>query len=196
MKKEKNKFYKLYNLNWVVKISIWTFFLAIIFSLIAENVVQNFNIFFAFITLILIITLGIIFDTIGIAVAKAEEKPFHAMAARKIEEAKLAIKLVRNASTVSNICNDVVGDISGIISGAIGATLVLKLINAYEGLNLVLITTLMTAFVAAFTVGGKALGKAIALLYYEKIVFKIAKILNVIEVTFKIDIFPNKNKKE
>ena len=196
MRNQKNKFYTVYNLNWVIKVSIWTFFLAIIFSLIAENVVQNLNILFAFIILILIISLGIVFDTIGIAVAKAEEKPFHAMASRKIEEAKLAIKLVRNASTVSNICNDVVGDISGIISGAIGATLVFKIVNVYDMANVVIVTTLMTAFVAAFTVGGKALGKAVALLYYEKIVFKIAKILNLVEVTFKIDIFPNKNKKE
>lgn len=196
MKNQKSKFFKLYNINWVVKVSIWTFFLAIIFSLIAENVVQNLNIFFAFITLILIISLGIVFDTIGIAVAKAEEKPFHAMASRKIEEAKLAIKLVRNASMVSNLCNDVVGDISGIISGAIGATLVFKIVNTYDMANVVIVTTLMTAFVAALTVGGKALGKAVALLYFEQIVFKIAKILNVIEVTFKIDIFPNKNKKE
>ncbi len=75
---------------------------------------------------------NIFFDIIGIAVTTAKEMPFHAMAANKVEEAKYAIKLVKNASQVSNFCNDVIGDISGIISGSLGATIIFKLANIYD----------------------------------------------------------------
>ena len=43
------------------------------------------------------------------------------MASKKIKKAKSAIKLLRNADIVSNICGDVVGDMCGIVSGAAGA---------------------------------------------------------------------------
>jgi Mg2+/Co2+ transporter CorB len=41
---------------------------------------------------VLIIFLGVIFDIIGTAVMAANETPFHAMAAKKIKEAKIAVK--------------------------------------------------------------------------------------------------------
>ncbi len=159
---------KKYNIKWVAAISVWTFILAVIFSIIAENLVNNLDILLAFIILLVIIIIGIIFDIIGIAVTRAEEKPFHSMAAKKIDEAKIAINLIRNAGPVSNFCNDVVGDISGIISGAVGASLIYKLINTYGFENVTLLSILMTAFTASLTVGGKALGKSIALIFYEK----------------------------
>ena len=52
----------------------------------------------------------------------------------------------------------------------------------------------MTAFTASLTVGGKALGKSIALIFYEKIIFDIAKLINIIEKTFGVNFFPNKKK--
>ncbi len=57
--------------------------MAVIFSIIAENLVNNLDILLAFIILLVIIIIGIIFDIIGIAVTRAEEKPFHSMAAKK-----------------------------------------------------------------------------------------------------------------
>ena len=102
MAKKEEKIYIKYNFRWVFLISIWTFILAAFFSVISENVIKNINTLMAFIVLIFIIFIGIFFDAIGIAVTAAEEKPFHAMAANRIEEAKYAIKLVRNASQVSN----------------------------------------------------------------------------------------------
>ncbi len=193
-KNEDNSFIKKYNIKWVAAISVWTFILAVIFSIIAENLVNNLDILLAFIILLVIIIIGIIFDIIGIAVTRAEEKPFHSMAAKKIDEAKIAINLIRNAGPVSNFCNDVVGDISGIISGAVGASLIYKLINTYGFENVTLLSILMTAFTASLTVGGKALGKSIALIFYEKIIFDIAKLINIIEKTFGVNFFPNKKK--
>ncbi len=186
--------FKKYNIRWVIAISIWTFLLAIIFSIIAESLVMRLDILLAFITLLIIIIIGIVFDIIGIAVTRAEEKPFHSMAAKKISEAKVAITLIRNAGPVSNFCNDVVGDISGIISGAIGASLVYKLVRAHELNNATLLSILMTALTASLTVGGKALGKSIALIYYEKIVISIAKFINLIEINFGIKLFSKKGR--
>ena len=53
------------------------------------------SIIVSFIILLFIIFIGIIFDLIGMAVTAADEKPFHAKAAKKIPGAKQAIYLVR-----------------------------------------------------------------------------------------------------
>ncbi|CAK7015211.1 hypothetical protein CIW83_07770 [Tissierella sp. P1] len=193
-KKEEEGIFTRYNLKWVFFISIWTFIMSIIVSVITENLVTNLDIAAAFIVLIVIILIGIIFDIIGIAVTTAEEKPFHAMAANKVEEAKFAIKLVRNAGQVSNFCNDVIGDISGILSGAAGTTIIYKLMDRYSLVDGTMLTIIITSLIAAFTVGGKAFGKSIALFNYERIIYSIAKILNLIEKRLGIDIFPNKKK--
>lgn len=190
-KKETEGIFKKYNFRWVILISLWTFLSAVIFSIITENLVANLDILMAFIVLVFVIFIGVIFDTIGIAVAVAQEGPFHAMAANRIKEAKHAIKLVRNAGQVSNFCNDVIGDISGILSGAAGTTIIFKLIDTYPMLNGVILSIVLTSLIAAFTVGGKAFGKSIAMLHNEAIIFKIAILLNLIEKNLKIQIFKN-----
>ncbi len=193
-RKESETFFQKYNFKWVILISLWTFFLAAIFSVITESLVTNLDILIAFFVLITVISIGILFDTIGIAVAVAQEGPFHAMAANRIKEAKHAIKLVRNASQVSNFCNDVVGDISGIMSGAAGATIVFKITSVYPVLNSVIISIVLTAFIASFTVGGKAFGKSVAIIHNEEIIFKIAVLLEFIENNFGIQLFKNNKK--
>ncbi len=194
-KKEDGKFGSKYNIKWVIMITIWTFIMAIIFSIITEGLVYNLDVFLAIIILILIILIGIFFDIIGIAVTAAKEEPFHAMAANKIEEAKHAIKLVRNAGEVSNFCNDVIGDISGIVSGAVGTTIIYKLISIYDIRNGSVLSIIVTSLIASLTVGGKAFGKSIAMLYSEKIIFQIAKIFNFVEKRFGLDILPEKKNK-
>lgn len=191
-KKETVGIFRKYNFKWVILISLWTFIAAAIFSVITDSLVTNLDILMAFIVLIAVIAIGIIFDTIGISVAVAQEGPFHAMAANRIKEAKHAIKLVRNAGQVSNFCNDVVGDISGIISGAAGATIAFKLIEAYPSINGAIFTIILTSLIASFTVGGKAFGKSVAILYNEQIIFQIAVLLSFLENNFGIQLFKNK----
>lgn len=195
-KKNKNSIFEKYNFKWVFFISIWTFIFAAVFSVITENLVANIGILMAFIVLVIVIIIGISFDIIGIAVTAAKEKPFHSMAANKIKEARYAIKLVQNASQVSNFCNDVIGDISGIISGAVGTTIVFRIIGIYPLLNGTILTIILTSLIASLTVGGKAFGKSIALLHSEEIIYKIAVILNFMEENFRIKIFKDKKKKE
>lgn len=180
--------------KWVIVISVWTFVMAIFFSLITEKLMKNLDVFFAFIILIIIILLGILFDIIGIAVTASDEKPFHSMAANKVEEAKHAIKLIKKAGQVSNFCNDVIGDISGIVSGSAGTIIIYNLINKYNIKNGTILSIIITALIASFTVGGKAVGKEIAINNSEKIIFKMAKVLNFLENNFKIKLFKNQTK--
>ena len=101
-------------------------------SFISENLIKNINVVFAFLILIIIIFIGILFDIIGVAVTAADEPPFHAMSANKQKGSKEAVILIRNADIVSNFCNDVIGDIAGTLSGAAGATLVYRILRFYD----------------------------------------------------------------
>ena len=64
----------------------------------------------------------------------------------------------------------------------------------YTLLNGTVLTIILTSLIASFTVGGKAFGKSVALLYSEKIIYKIAVILSFAEVNFGIKIFKDKKK--
>lgn len=154
-------------------IGIGSFFLAIVLSLVSQSLLTTItSIIPAMVLLLIIILLGIFFDIIGTAVTKATERPFHAKAARKIDGAKEAVLLVKNADKVASFCNDVVGDISGTLSGAIGAAIVVRLVYNGFGSSELLLSTLMTATIAGLTIGGKGLGKNFALREAETIIFK------------------------
>ena len=116
----------------------------------------------AFVILLIIVFVGIIFDILGMAVASADEKPFHSMAARKVTGAYEAIRLLRNAERVSSICNDVIGDICGVVSGSASATIAARILSNFDFSWPQMVTLLMSALVAGLTVGGKAIGKSFA----------------------------------
>lgn len=170
--------FKKYNLKWVVTVSIWTFFLAAMFNYLSEQLLIRANLGPAFIILVVIILLGVFFDMVGIAVAVASEKPFHAMAADRVPSARAAIRLLKNAGSVSNVCNDVIGDICGIISGVAAATILLKVTPAMTPLEQLGITLVLGGFVASLTVGGKAIGKNIALEKSHEIVNAVSRVTN------------------
>ncbi len=186
---------KSYNIRWVVNITIVTFILAVIMSFSSEALLRNVSIYIAFFILIVIVFIGVISDLIGIAVATADDKPFHAMASKKVAAAKYAIRLIKNAGPVSNFCNDVIGDIAGIISGAAGAIILLQVSRMYSGVNTAIYSIILSGLVAAITVGGKALGKEIALKKSKEIVFHVSKVLHWINVNLKIDFIPKGNRK-
>ena len=126
-KEEKRK-----NRNWVLTIFFTTILISGTISLVSDLVMERSSMVVAFIILLLIIGIGIIFDIVGMAVATADEKPFHAMAARKVKGAKQCILLLRNAERVSSICNDVVGDICGVVSGSASATIAAQVLANFE----------------------------------------------------------------
>lgn len=132
----------------------------------------------AFLILMAIVLLGIIFDIVGVAVTSADEKPFHSMAARKVPGSQEAIMLLRNADKVGSICNDVIGDICGVVSGSASATIALQIVTSDETtLKARLVSLVMSALVAAVTVAGKALGKNIAINSCTKIVHNVGRII-------------------
>lgn len=167
-----NKFGK-----WVIIIIIFSFFVSAGFSLISEVLLRNVDILVAFIILILIILIGILFDIIGVAVTAADEKPFHSMASRKIAGSKMSVKMIRNASRISNLCNDAIGDICGIISGAAGAVIAVKISFMNSDSERTLLAIVLSSIIAAITVGGKALSKQYAISQCNNIVFRIGYLI-------------------
>lgn len=171
-KKERNK-----TVRWVVTIFLVTIVISGVISLVSDALMSNSGIFSAFLILLFIILVGIIFDIIGMAVATADEKPFHSMAARKVPGASDSIKLLRNAERVSSICNDVVGDICGVVSGSASATIAaLILSNVSLGFPEV-VSLAMSALCAGLTVGGKAIGKTFAVNQATSIVHSVGKLI-------------------
>jgi CBS domain containing-hemolysin-like protein len=99
------------------------------------------------------------------------------MAAQNNKAARYSIKLIKNAGVVSNFCNDVIGDICGIISGAAGAIIVFKITNFYDIKELTTLSVVMSGFIASLTVGGKAIGKEIAINYSKNIMYYTGKVV-------------------
>ena len=95
--------------------------LSAVLSLLSETALDGAGYAVALVVLAVFIGLGIVFDIVGVAVTAADPRPFHSMAAHREKGAKEALFLLRNASRVSSVCNDVVGDICGIVSGTTAA---------------------------------------------------------------------------
>lgn len=178
--------------KWVLWITLLTILLGFIFSFVSEILVSNLSNLVSIIVLIGIILIGIIFDTIGVAVASASETPFHSMSANRVSEGKYGIKLLRNAAQVSNFSNDVVGDICGIISGAIGIQIVINISKGHPDINMAIISLITPSLIAGATVGGKALGKTFALENDEEVIHILAKILRFLDQKLNISFFNEK----
>ncbi len=166
-KKEKEASGK--NRLWVLCITVSAFFLSVFMSLFSDVILKNANIFAAFAVLIVIILIGIFFDILGVAVTVADPAPFNAMASSKVRGAKSSLILIKHASRVSNICNDVVGDTCGIISGTSTAYIALQLAQ-YGIMDSAVAAIVLSGFAASATIGGKALGKESAILNAKKII--------------------------
>ena len=171
-KKERNK-----TIRWVVTIFLITIVISGTISFASNELMSVSSVGVAFVILLVIIFIGIVFDIVGVAVTSADEKPFHSMAARKVTGAQEAIALLRNAERVSSICNDVVGDICGVVSGSASASIAAQLIVHFSGSVGQLVMLGMSAFVAGLTVGGKAIGKTVAIGSCTQIVSTVGKII-------------------
>lgn len=164
------------NAKWVIIITIASFFLSASLSYFTSGI-NDLSTIIALLIVFIIILINIIFDSIGIAVTAADETPFHAMASRKLYGARQAIMLIRNANKVSSICNDVVGDIAGVISGTVSAFIIVKISGNSNASETTLAGLSITGMVASLTVGGKAIGKIIAMHNSNYIVYKIAVLI-------------------
>ena len=147
------------------------------FSYISTTSINGLATLPALIVLIIVILIGVVFDIVGVAITCATEEEFHAMASKKVKGAKTAIKLIRSAPKVSNICNDVIGDICGIVSGSMGAMIAIYL-TSKTSLNSTISSLLISSIISSITVGFKAIGKSIAVKNSDEIIFLVAKVLN------------------
>ena len=180
-KQKKNK--KHSNVRWIVTIFFVAVLISSAISFMSSSVMEDAGIVEAFVVLLIIVLIGILFDIVGVAVMSAGEKPFHSMAAKKVPGASEALMLLRNAEKVSSFCNDVVGDICGVVSGSASAVIAVK---ALTNLGSDAVGQLiMSAVVAGITIAGKALGKNIAMSKPTQIVHLVAKPIYYIKSLFR-----------
>ncbi len=179
MKKEKENDAVKARRKWVVCITFFAFFLSVFMSMFSDMLLRASTTVIAFIILISIIAIGIVFDMLGVAVTVADEKPFNSMASSKIKGAKSSLMLIKNAGRVSNLFNDVIGDICGIISGTSAAFIVSQIGGSVEFIDAAVFSIILSGLVAAGTIGGKAMGKDIAIGRSKEIVTIAGKIISV-----------------
>ena len=154
--------------------------LSLSFSLLSELVLDGATIVISIIVILVFITIAILTDMLGLAVASSSIDHFTAMAARKVKGSKQALLLVKNADRVSSIISDVVGDVCGILSGAAGASIVAKIIidNGASFMS-ILVPSLISAIIAGLTIFGKAIFKKVAIKYADGITLQFARFLNI-----------------
>ena len=153
------------NNRWILIVTLLAFGLSLLMSFLAEMILKNVTLFLSIVVTFLFIFLGIIFDIIGVAVT------------RRVRGGKTGVMLIKNASKVSSICCDVVGDICGIISGSAGVTIV-ALIIKQTNMNGMVVSLIVMALISAMTIGGKALGKNIAINKSTEVITIVAKLLS------------------
>ena len=168
------------NTKWIITITILAFTISFVFSLISEMTLSKVGLILGTIILLLFISIGILFDMIGVAVTSGTESPLNAMSSKKIKGAKKAVSFKKNADKVSSFCNDVIGDICGIISGSAGVTITATIAEIYE-LNIFWVGLIITAVIASLTIGGKAIFKSVAMKNSNKIVYITAKVMSIFE---------------
>ena len=179
MKQKQNKSKHKNTWIWPLIVFILAISLSLLFSIASELVLSKSTIVIAIIVILVFISLAILTDMIGLAVASANIEDFNAMAARKVKGSKQAISLVKNADKVSSVLNDVIGDVCGILSGAAGASIVVKIaIDNGGGFMLILIPSLIAAIIAGITIGGKSVFKRIAIKHANSITLSFARFIN------------------
>lgn len=166
------------NYKWVLIVTILAFLLSLLLSLGVNVILKDVSLVISILVTFLFIIIGILFDIIGVAVTSGNDVAFHSMSARRVRGGKIGVKLIKNANKVASICCDVVGDICGIISGASGVTIIAILVSK-TSCNSLIVSLLVTALISALTIGGKALGKNVAIEKSTEVVTVVAKILSI-----------------
>lgn len=174
MKKKKNIDYE-----WIFKIFVITFVLSITFNMASTAMLSDASIIGSAIIILLVISLGIVFDIVGVAVATADESIFHSMSAKKVKAARVAVIFKKNADRVASFCNDIIGDICGIVSGSAGVALSSS-IASFTGYDLLVISLIVTGVIASLTIGGKAMGKSVAMSKSSEILYTFAKVVSLV----------------
>lgn len=151
---------------------------SVLLSFIAEVSMRDVSLMIGIIIILIFIGIGILFDTIGVAVTSANEAIFHAMSSKKVKGAKIAVKLKKNSNKVSSFCCDVIGDICGIISGSAGVVVASEL-SSILNVPTVISSLIVTGIIAALTIGGKSFEKYLAIANGSEILYRVAKVISI-----------------
>jgi CBS domain containing-hemolysin-like protein len=150
-----------------------------VFMLVSTEIVGRTGLITAFSLLAVFIIIGILFDIIGIAVMSANETPFHSMASKRERGAAESIRLIKSAEKVATLCNDVIGDVTGIISGTTAAMVTVNLMLKLNTEN-ILFQLLILGLVTGLTIGGKSIGKVIAIRNSTAIVHRVGILISLV----------------
>lgn len=167
--------------HWPLKVFLMSIALSAVLSFFSSTALTGASYVIALLVLLVFIGLGILFDMIGIAVTAADPRPFHSMAAHKEKGGREGVRLLSKANEVSSFCNDVVGDICGIVSGSTAAVIVTQLQQNFNTTS-VLVSIGVTALISGATIGGKALGKTVAINDSTQVVYRVARIMHALHL--------------
>lgn len=177
---KQNKTKKSKSWVWSIVVLITAIVLSLSFSILSELILDNSTLIISLIVIFVFITIAILTDMMGLAVASSSIDHFTAMAARKVKGSKQAIALIKNADRVSSVLNDVIGDVCGILSGAAGASIVAKIAFDNGGTFVsIFVPSLIAAIIAGLTIFGKAIFKRCAIKYADSITLHFSRFLNV-----------------
>ena len=76
------------NWNWIVKITLLSFLISLVFSGLSEGIIANVNLPLSVVILLVFISIGILFDMIGVSVTSSDEPQFNKMCTKKIKAQK------------------------------------------------------------------------------------------------------------
>lgn len=169
---------KLVDIRWIVTITMSAFIISILFSLLSEMMITNVHVVISLLLVLLVIMIGVFFDMVGVASTVASLSTFNSMATKRVKGAKMAVKWIKNADKVSSFCNDVIGDICGIISGSAGSVIAIIIANNMN-VSSIVVTLIVTSLIASLTIGGKAIGKSIAINKCDQILYFVTRICSV-----------------
>ena len=174
---ERTKEKKLVDFTWIYRIIIITFGISLLMSFISGITLPKVSTLTGILLVLIFILIGVIFDMIGVSVTASDLSVFNSMSSRKVKGAKIAVRFKQNADKVSSFCNDVIGDICGVISGSCCITIANNLSTKYS-INYLICSLIVTAIVSAMTIGGKAIGKNIAINKSNIILYKFCLFIN------------------
>ena len=167
--------------RWPLRVFLIAVALSAVMSFCSSAVLEDSGLWIPILVLVIFILLGIVFDMIAVAVTAADPKPFHSMAAHGEKGGREAIRLLNMSNRVSSLCNDVVGDICGIVSGSTATVIVVLLQNSF-GWRSIVVSTVVTALISGLTIGGKAIGKKVAMKKSKDVIYLTAKVLSVLHL--------------
>ena len=181
IKRQKSKTNKV----WLVQVFVISLCLSVFFALISELTLSHAGLALALFLILLLVAASVITDLIGVAITACNIKPFLELNQKGIKGADIAVKLVKNADKVSNICADVIGDICSILSGEGGVAISFIIAGLLPNVSSIIISIIISSLIASITILGKAIGKTYALNYPVAVVMKVCKCLSIFKKSRK-----------